>query len=150
MVEKPVKKENVRVIDNLEIHEDHVIVSVNPKIYSLDVVYSAGYVLMDRAYVVIDGDPEEEIIVELRPKKRDDLEILGRDFNNELINYAVYKSQSEANREVKETIVKRALLTNVGEEEAEEKEEDFEDESYLDDPEGIAIPWEEKYGKKDE
>ena len=31
-----------------------------------------------------------------------------------------------------------------------QKEEADDDASYLDDPEGIAIPWEEKYGKKSE
>lgn len=130
-----------KIIDNLEIHDSFVIVSVNPKIYGLDIVYSSGYVLMDRAYIVIDGDPEEEIIVELRPKKKEDLEKLGRDFNSELINYAVYKGQSAANKEVKDAIVQRAMMTNTGGQIADD------DASYLDDPEGIAIPWEEKYGK---
>lgn len=140
-----VDDKKVRVIDNLEIHSDHVVVSVNPKIYDLDVVYSAAYVLMDKAYIVIDGDPEEEIIVEIRAKDKSDNELVGRDFNNELINYAVYKAQSAANQEIKETIVKRALMTNAGEEIVVDVEDD--DSSYLDDPEGIAVPWEEKYGK---
>lgn len=138
MVNKQVKPK-IKVIDNLEIHPKHVVVSVNPKIYGLDIVYSAGYVLMDRAYVVIDGDPDEEIVVELRPKKKGDLETLGRDFNSELLNYAVYKSQAAANKEVKDALVQRAMLTNVGQIDS--------DDAYLDDPEGIAIPWEEKYGK---
>ena len=141
-----VDEKKVKVIDNLEIHPDHVVVSVNPKIYALDVVYSAAYVLMDKAYVVIDGDPEDEIIVEIRAKNKGNNEELGRDFNSELINYAVYKAQSAVNQEVKESIVKRALMTNVGAEITDEEEAD-DDASYLDDPEGIAVPWEEKYGK---
>lgn len=162
--EEVVKKDVVRVIDNLELHEDKMFISVNPKIYSLDVIYSAAYVLMDRAYFVIDGDPEEEILVEVRPKTpQENLETLGRNFNNELLNYAVYRSQSEKNREIKESIVRRALYTTTGqepeeeleedvetEEEAEEEEEDLGEESYLDDPLGIATPWEEKYGKEKE
>ena len=112
-----VDDKKIKVIDNLEIYSDHVIVSVNPKIYTLDVVYSAAYVLIDRAYIVINGDPEEEIIVEIRAKDKTKNEEIGRDFNNELINYAVYKSQSAANQEVKDAIVKRALLTNIGAEE---------------------------------
>lgn len=143
-----VEKENsakIKVIDNLEVHSDHVVVSVNPKIYGLTIVYSAAYVMMDKAYVVIDGDPEEEILVEIRPKDKRDAEEIGRDFNNELINYAVYQAQSAANQEVKEAIVKRAMMTNVGSDFVEEDEDD--DASYLDDPEGIAVPWEEKYGK---
>ena len=109
---------NITTINNLKIvNNEHVLVSVNPKIYSLDVVQSAAYVLMDRAYIVIDGDPKEKILVELKPtNKKEDLEKLGRDFNNELINYAVYKVQAERTKEIRETIVKRALLTNLGEE----------------------------------
>lgn len=141
------KEKSVRVIDNLEIHADHVTVSVNPKIYSLDVVYSASYVLMDKAYIVINGDPEEEIVVEIRPKKGEVSEKLGRDFNNELINYAVYRSQAEVNKGVKEAIVARALMTNAGEIPEVKAEAKIEEQSYIDDPEGIAIPWEEKYGK---
>lgn len=139
-----VDDKKVRVIDNLEIHSDHVIVSVNPKIYNLDIIYSAAYVLMDKAYIVIDGDPEEEIIVEIRAKGKNNNEELGRDFNNELINYAVYKAQSAANQEIKETMVKRALMTNAGSDIVDVEDDDS---SYLDDPEGIAVPWEEKYGK---
>ena len=170
---------NITTINNLKIvNKEHVLVSVNPKIYSLDVVQAAAYVLMDRAYIVIDGDPKEKILVELKPSnKKEDLEKLGRDFNNELINYAVYKVQSERTKEIRETIVKRALLTNLGEgagslfvqkqgevpiedsnqceceseeglELPEVGESDVQD--YKDDPEGIMTPWEEKSDDKKE
>lgn len=128
-------------ISNIEVYKDHILVTVNPKVYPLDVLYSAAYVLLDKAYVVIDGDPDKKVIVEIRPKEKYDLIKLGNEFNNELINYAVYKVQSEKNRAIREAFIQRALLTNV----ATQKEED-----YIDDPEGIAVPWEEKYGKKDD
>ncbi|MBD3202663.1 His-Xaa-Ser system protein HxsD [Candidatus Woesearchaeota archaeon] len=158
------KSEQVKIISNLEIYpkEKYVIVSVNPKIYPMDVVYSASYVFLDKAYLILDGDPEEEIIVELRPKKKDqEIEILGREFNNELLNYAVYKNQARESKNIKEAIVNRALETNsecrdVSHEPKknfetksfEEEIEYDEDMSYVDDPLGIAVPWEEKYGKK--
>lgn len=157
VIDKP--KQEVKVIDNLELHKDKMFISVNPKIYPLDVIYSAAYVLMDRAYFFIDGDPEEEILVEVRAKTpKESLETLGRDFNNELLNYAVYKVQSEKNKGIKESIVRRALYTATEQEPGEEPftEEDVEtekalgEESYLDDPLGIAVPWEEKYGKEKE
>lgn len=130
-------------MSNMEINkkEGYALISINPKIYPLDVVYSAAYVLLDKAYIVIDGDPQEEIIVEIRAKeKKDSLEEIGHELNNELINYAVYKTQSEKNKEIRQAIIQRALLTN--------KFESSESVDYIDDPEGIAIPWEEKYGKK--
>ena len=89
---------NSEIISNMEVHRDHLLLSINPKIYPLDVVYSAAYTLLDQAYIVLDGDPEDEIIAEIRPKRNMELKKLGNDFNNELINYAVYKKQSEKNR----------------------------------------------------
>ncbi|RLI93381.1 MAG: hypothetical protein DRO89_00005 [Candidatus Altiarchaeales archaeon] len=126
-------------IDNIEINKDenYLIVSVNPKIYNLDIVYYAAYVLMDRAYAILGGDPEREILVELRPKDNTDLETLGREFNNELLNYAVYMKQSAKNQRLREAILQRVLMTNLAPVEGEEAK----------DPEGIARPWREKHGK---
>lgn len=102
---------------NLEIHEKegYVWVSINPRIYRLEVVYSAAYMFLETCYVLIDGDPQEEIIVELRPKNETnpaDLRTFGREFNNELVNYANYAVQCIRNMGIRETILKRVLLTN--------------------------------------
>ena len=102
----------VEQTSNMEIHKDLILLSINPKIYPLDVVYSAAYALLDKAYIILDGDPEEEIIVEIRPKAKIPLKKLGDGFNQELINYAVYKKQSEKNALIRQTIIQRALLTN--------------------------------------
>jgi len=128
---------------NLEINkkDGYVMVSVNPKIYPLDVVLSSGYVFTEKAYVLIDGDPEEEIIVELRPKNKEDVESLGREFNNELVNYATYAVQTLKNERMREAIINRVLETNS-------ETKPWEDKPWFDDPEGIAVPWEEKYGDK--
>lgn len=136
---------------NLKINkkENKVLVSINPKIYSLDVVYSASYVFLDKNYVFLDGDPEKMITVELKPKERYNLEKLGGEFNNELLKYADYKKRSIETKQVREMIIQRALFTNdpsIIEEADPEKEIDADEE--VEDPEGIAIPWEEKYGKK--
>ena len=144
---------------NLDIKDDCVVLSINPKVYPLEVVYSAAYVFLDRAYVLLDGDPIKEILVELKPKNKEDLEKLGREFNNELINYADYKKRAENTKKIREMLLQRALITNDPSSisnpdlggEFEELMKDSEEDDYLEDPEGIAIPWEEKYGaKKDE
>ena len=46
-------------------------------------------------------------------------------------------------------LIQRALFTNDSELEGIFKTESR-DESYADDPEGIAIPWEEKFGDKND
>lgn len=105
-------------INNLEIDKKggYLIVSINPKIYPLEVIYSAAYVFLDQAYLLIDGNPEEEIFVQLKPKNRkEDLEKLGNEFNNELVNYSVYVVQAVRNQPLRKAIIERALLTNTTE-----------------------------------
>ena len=147
-------EEEVSMQGNLEINkkEGCVLVSVNPKIYPVDVVLSSAYVFTNSCHVLVDGDPNEEIVVELRPKdKKEDIEKVGRNFNNELINYANYAVQAIKNEKLREAILNRVLLTN-----SVEKVEDTTTDDYLekeakpwkfDDPEKIATPWDEKYGE---
>lgn len=96
----------------IEIAEDgeYAIVSVNPEIYSLPTIYSAAYVFLDRAYVVIDKDAGK-IVVCLKPKDDKEPEKLGMEFHNELLNYANYSSNVKENNEITKMIVQRALLS---------------------------------------
>jgi len=125
--------------DNITYHKEHIELELNPKIYPVDAVFSAAYVLMDRAYIIIDGDPKKTLLVRLRPKEKYSLQKLAHEFNDELLNCSVYKQQSEKNAKLREEILKRALLTNLAPK-TDEKE-------YLEDEEEILVPWEEKYGK---
>jgi hypothetical protein len=77
----------VVVVNNMELRPEDktVIISVNPKLYPLDLVCAAAGLFAERAHVTIDGDPKQEILVELRPKDDCALELLGREFNSELI-----------------------------------------------------------------
>jgi His-Xaa-Ser system protein HxsD len=115
---------NVFSVDNMEIHKNKnsVLIAVNPKIYPIDTVFSASYIFIDRAYVIIDGDPNEEIIVQLKAKDRKvDLEKLGRDFNNELVNYSFYAMQTVRNMPIRSAIIQRALSTHAQQEQSFEK-----------------------------
>jgi len=155
-----IKKETV------EIKGDRVLILINPLIYPLEVIYSAAYVFIDKTYVLLEGDIEKEIIVELRLKKtegcerKQELEKIGREFLNELLNYAFYKKQSEKNGLIRQSILQRALAVDIPENpqsEIEEDEiEDFEDiENYIDevieddieDSEDLVLPWEDESDK---
>ncbi len=139
--------------------EGKAIISVNPKVYSLEVVYSAAYVFLDKAYFFLDGDPESDIKIVMKAKNekinQKELEKMARDFGNELINYSVYIAQAARNQGVREAIIKRALATNLGEEYAPEEIEETElkeaaekikmpeedEDLYIKDPNGISQPW---------
>lgn len=133
-------------IDNLEVNKgkSNVIISVNPKVYGLDTIFSAAYIFIDKAYVIVDGDPNEEIIVQLKAKdKKIDLEKLGRDFNNELINYSFYAVQTARSMPIRAAIVQRAFKTSIGEPENNTKEIEEE----MADLEEIAKPWKSRRKK---
>jgi len=141
-------------LSNIKIkkEENLCLVSVNPKLYQLDVIYSAAYVFIDRAYVLLDGDVKKKVIVELKPKEGCSLEKLGMEFNNELLNYAQYKKQAKLNAPIRKALIQRALLTNdpslLKEDDDPDLKEIEKDLDYLKDPKGISIPWEKKHSKK--
>lgn len=125
--------ENYRMSDEGNL----LLVSIDPDIYPLEVVYSATYMFLDKAYVMLDGDPKENITVQFKAKEDDlDLEKLLGEFQNELINYSVYAVQAARTSEIREAITKRALKT------VEEGETESEDEGeWVEDPKGIAETW---------
>jgi len=155
---------------NIELYADFALVKINSKIFPLSIVVSAAYDLMDKGYFVIDGNPESELTVEVRLQNSDtqaSLLELAKEFNNQMINYAFYEIQSARTKDVRETITKAALFgqsddtekANVSCEEksscecdamSEEEVDEIVDSFDFDDPEGIAVPWDEKFGKNSE
>ncbi len=99
-------------MENIRVSEDgtHAVVSVNPEVYSLPTIYSAAYVFLDRAYVVLDKD-KGKILVRLKPKGKAEPEKLGMEFHNELLSYANYSSRVKENNEITKMVVQRALLS---------------------------------------
>jgi len=137
------EEKEVSIQGNLEMNkeENYITISVNPKIYPLEFIMSSAYIFLDSCYVLVDGDPQEEIIVEIRPKNNESLEEIGRKFNNELINYANYTIQATKNKNLREAVVNRVLMTNS------ENQESC-PEPNINDPENIAIPWHENEQNK--
>lgn len=129
-------------------NKNQIKVIINPEIYPLEAVYGAAYVFLDKAYLRLDGDPKKEIIVQIKSKEELDkkgLENLANDFLNELLNYGLRYKISKNNKKIREYIVGTALLSATGEnlEGEGEAKEDWQKDTL-----GIAIPWEEKYEKK--
>lgn len=113
-MEKIIKKE-----------KNGVKLSVNPKVYPLSTIYSAGYVFLDRAYIYLDKDKKGNILVWLFSKnKKENLDKLGMDFYNELLNYSHYFSSLKANAETTKMLIQRALFSAAPSliQEAEDKE----------------------------
>ncbi len=126
------------ILKNYEIDKENNIIKIKIKtsLYPLEIIYSAAYMFLENFYIIVDGEPEKEIIVQMKSKsEKTDLEKIAGDFNNELINYSVYAIQSARTSAIREAITKRALGT------IEEKYDEEEEDIWIKDPEGIAEPW---------
>ena len=130
-----------------KIHKNQVIFYLSVKIYSLEAIYGAAYVFIDRAYLFLDSCSEKKIAVFLKGKNklsRKQLEALKGDFLNELLDYAFRIKLSRNSRKLREFIVGQALVSAYGDDEVVQENEI----GYKDDPLGIAVSWEDKYGAK--
>ncbi|NOQ55680.1 MAG: hypothetical protein GQ477_02625 [Nanohaloarchaea archaeon] len=156
---------------SVDIKEGTVTFKINPNVYPMGVIFQAADVFIEKAYVYVDGDPEKEISVTLKPKDdKVNIKDYAGEFNNELVSYAAYFVRSQVNRDVREAMLKRAFFSvspNNNSEKENEKEFDSkklekvkidigskvpimddieEDNTSLED---IAKPWDEQKGKID-
>ena len=134
---------------------DRVVVPVDTTVYPLDAVYGAAYVFLDRAYVVLEKDKATTIRVSLTsktPATRDALMALGGEFVNELLNQAIRANLDESARKIREYIVVKSHYGRGtgGTMDIEGLLDQTLKEAFDEDPLDIAVPWEEKYGKKED
>jgi|SRR3989339_588027 len=123
-------------------------ISLNTKIYPKEAIFGACYVFIDRAYIFLDSRKKDEIEVSFKGKggvSGKELEKLAGEFHNELLNYVHRINLAKANKKIREYIVERALYASI---ENESRKGEGDGQLEFDDPLGIAVPWEEKYGAK--
>ena len=121
---------------------------VDEKIFPRPVTVAAAYMFIERCYVKLESAPRRRIQVQLKGKKKlgkSTLARLAEEFENELLHQLIRHQVAEKTNQLREVIVGRALFSAepVGEPAQDAPEEELD---YLDDPLGIAVPWEEKYG----
>jgi His-Xaa-Ser system protein HxsD len=127
-------------------------------LYPLDVIYGAAYVLIDRAYILLDKDPDGRILVriEQKPDERRGAEALTEEalralvgeFGNELLSQALRRKITKQNQAILEAVVTQAMAGATGTLMTGGFEDEDDDLDFLDDPLGIAVPWEEKFSKE--
>ena len=138
-------------------------VLVDTSVYPLDVVMGAAYVFIDRCFLLLDRTPEGKVKVAFTMKPgapADGASALAGEFQNELLAQALRAALGERHEKVREALVARALFGAAPEQRAGEVAPATDaqlgvdarflpatDDDYLEDPLGIAVPWEEKYAK---
>ncbi len=119
-------------------------------IYPRDAVFGAAYVLLDRAFVHLDRQGPN-LVVRVRPKPGCvlDVDAIAGEFENEALAQSWRRDILHENRQLLEGITARAIGGAAGPPGL----DDLLDASLgelgdaFDDPLGIAVSWEEKYGK---
>jgi len=108
----------------IKLSSDHAEIVLNGKIYAKETVFAAGYVFLDKAYILLDQSADK-IFVYLYPQdEKTDLKKLAMEFYNELLNYAHYFTRVKANADAIKSLMQRALFSTSPSlvQEAEEKE----------------------------
>lgn len=86
--------------------------ALDSQAYSLSRAYATAYAYLDRAWILFERNGDSEIRIWIRPKKEGaDLEILAKEFLNELVSVTNYFNNLEANKEVISMIMQRALFS---------------------------------------
>jgi His-Xaa-Ser system protein HxsD len=134
-------------------------VLVDVGVYPLEVIMGAAYVFVDRCFLLLDRTADGRIKVAFTPKPgaADEVGGLAGEFQNELLAQALRARLGERHEKLREALVARALFGAAPEQapppvtdEALGLEARFlpaSGDDYLEDPLGIAVPWEEKYAK---
>ena len=123
-------------------------------LYPMDAVYGAAYVLIDQAYVLLDKDSDGNVLVHVSSKEEKkaekDLEKLAGTFANEALSQVLRAKIMKAHKNRLEAIVSQAVAGSVGitggtDFSLDVLDDEDDDLDFLDDPLGIAVPWEEKF-----
>ncbi|HBB65821.1 MAG: His-Xaa-Ser system protein HxsD [Elusimicrobia bacterium GWA2_56_46] len=142
-------------------------IKVDLSVYPLDCVYAAAYTFSKDAFVKLGKEGSGSLVVGLEAKNeklRDERKLLG-EFHNELLHHALRLKVASVNQVLRERIVLQALVSAQPktaelpgaapvldaelEKEIEKLLKEAENETYKDDPLGIAVPWEKsKHAKK--
>ncbi|MDF1564256.1 MAG: hypothetical protein P1V51_14500 [Deltaproteobacteria bacterium] len=136
--------------EQIEVSESEGVVKATfpLELYDLDDIYGAAYTFIDRSFVYLDLPAENRVQVTFRPRNGSGVpEQIAGDFANELLAQAWRRRIAEHNRPIIEAVAASALSGAVGGDFLDDFDEmDFSDDAF-DDPLGIALSWEEKYGK---
>ena len=123
-------------------------------LYPMDAIYGAAYVFIDQAYVLLDKDEDGNVLVHLQYKEgtAPNLDELAGTFANEALAQVLRGRLMREHKSRLEAILTQALSGGLGIGGVDDLGLDILDDSdddldFLDDPLGIAVPWEEKFKK---
>lgn len=147
---------------------DNVVFTVHRSLYAPDVLFGTAFAFLDRCYVFLDVVDDDRTSVELTARAGTDIVAVAGEFRNELVTQSVRLDLARETEALRTLIVGRAIgqampreaprnegqgsgsqgLPDLPPEVARILAEEEDSLDFLDDPLGIAVPWEEKHEKK--
>lgn len=141
-------------------------IKLSKSAYPVQAVLHTCNLFSDRAYFKVDENGKEVVVSVSLKKGRNTavLEKLIMEFQNELLHNVLRLKIAKDNKKVRELLIEQALCAalpqrreeeepRISEEEIDKELEEIlkevEADDYKEDPLGIAIPWEDKFGKKE-
>lgn len=130
---------------------------VNSGMYPKNAIIEACYRYLDTAYLYLEKGKPGSIKIFIKSKAKrtpKELEKIKDDFLNDLLYLTIRHIVHNNNKKITENIVKRALFPAVVSESKKVELLDkymskgVEGKAPINDPLGIAVPWEEKFGNK--
>ena len=100
-------------------------VYINPKIFPISVIMQTAYNFIDKAMIIVDGDPQKYISVTLKFNDRLDkklLELIGKEFNNELVSKYIEDNLSRRYAESRNAFINVALTPALIEQDNDKEE----------------------------
>lgn len=161
----PAKKGGSKPADGIAVQTDGAatVIVAHKSLYPEDVLFGTAFAFLDRAWIHLDVLDDDRTRVELTPRPGYDGSTLAGEFKNELVTQAVRLKLAKETSDVRTMIVGRAIAEAVPTESDASRDDRIEPElppevakilaeeedtlDFLDDPLGIAVPWEERYGK---
>lgn len=101
---------DIEGVNIIEVVGNKAVLKLDSEIYPLQTVHAAAYVFIDRAYFIMDRNPDKSLQITI-VSKGEDPENLRHEFYNELLSYNNYFTHLESNKEVVRMIVERALFS---------------------------------------
>ncbi len=137
-------------IEQIDPGASTLVLSLDTELYSRDVLYSAAYVFIDRAYMLLDREGDRYVIRFRTKQPLDEATLRGMagEFENELLAQALRERVGKANQKIIEDITALAVggattAAIVADEGILDMKNPGED-GFVEDAKGLGSPWEAK------
>lgn len=95
-------------------NKNKLVILIDRNLYSLEAIYGASYVFLEKAYIQLKKNNDSEIKIFLKskkPMKKSEIDNLGDEFMNELLNFSFKNQIAQNNKKIREYIIGRALAS---------------------------------------